>query len=79
MFQLEKVPGSEFICHLQSPAKAGTHRFLVTLVHRQTRQEKLIDLLVDGGGFAVVRRAIRESFGASWEIFESHLTWETSF
>ena len=79
MFQLEKVPGSEFVCHLRNPQKTGTHRFLVTLVHRQTHQEKLIDLLVDGGGFADVQRAIRQTYGAVWGIYESLQTWETSF
>lgn len=79
MFDLEKAPGSEFVCHLPNPQKTGTHRFLVTLIHRKTRQEKLVDLLVDGGGFDVVRRAIRQTYGIIWEINESLQTWETSF
>jgi hypothetical protein len=74
---IEPTPGAELLCHLADPADA-THRFLVTLVHRDGT-EKLIDLLTAGDGFADVATAIRRGFDRAWSIYESLLIWETAF
>ena len=73
---IEAAPGAELLCH-GNPADA-THRFLVTL-QRLDGEEKLIDLLAFGGGFADVAVAIRQSFDHAWEIYESLLIWEAAF
>lgn len=72
-----RVEGTEMLtaCH---PEAIG-YRFLVTLVHCQTGEEKAIDLLTDVDSFAGVRAAVRSVYPSQWTIFESLLLWEDDF
>ena len=73
-----RVEGTETLtdCH---PAAAIGYRFLVTLVHCQTGEEKAIDLLTDVDSFAGVRAAVRSVYPSQWSIFESLLVWSDAF
>jgi hypothetical protein len=68
--------GAELVCHLDNPNQA-THRYAVRLC-RKNYDSKLIDLLVDGGGFAELREAIRKSYGQAWKLDTWELVWEDS-
>lgn len=72
-----RVEGTEMLtaCH---PEAIG-YRFLVTLVHCQTGEEKAIDLLTDVDSFAGVRAAVRSVYPSQWSIFESLLVWSDAF
>jgi hypothetical protein len=74
--QITVAPGAEFLTDLADASEA-THRFLVTLVNGT--DEKLVDLLTIGGGFAQVAQAIRTQYNATWKIHESLSTWEAAF
>lgn len=46
------------------------NRFLVTMVNPSTGDEKLLDLLIDGGSFRDLATEVRKHFDFNWEIFE---------
>jgi hypothetical protein len=66
-----RMEGTEMLtaCH---PEAIG-YRFLVTLVHARTGEEKAIDLLTDVDSFAGIRAAVRSVYPTQWTIFESLL------
>ena len=68
--ELETRPyqGGELINAATNPLKAN--RYLVTMIHRNTGEERLLDLLIDGQGFSAVMQEVRRHVSPIYEFFE---------
>ncbi|HEY9847165.1 MAG TPA: hypothetical protein V6D03_13335, partial [Candidatus Caenarcaniphilales bacterium] len=64
-----RAPCAHYITEIQDETAERSH-FLITLIHRQTGQEKLVDLLTDAYGFATIRNILNCHNYASWGVFE---------
>ena len=60
--------GGEMINAATNPLKAN--RYLVTLIHRYSGEEKLLDMLIDGQGFTAVIQEVRRHVRPVWELAE---------
>ncbi len=64
-----KAPGAHYITEIQDHTAERSH-FLITLIHRETREEKLVDLLTDAYGFTTIRTILNCHFDHAWGVFE---------
>jgi hypothetical protein len=64
-----QAPGAEYVTEIQHEGSELSH-FLITLVHRFTRSEKLVDLLTDTFGLSTIRAILNCHFGGDWGVFE---------
>jgi hypothetical protein len=58
----------EYINAASDAAKAN--RFLITLVNLKSREERLLDLLIDSDRFIDIAQEVRKHFSCEWEFFE---------
>lgn len=63
-----KYSGGQIINASSDPQRAS--RYLITLIHRYSGEEKLIDLLIDAAGFTAVMQEIRKHISYEYELFE---------
>lgn len=49
-------------------ARSSTHRYLVTLVHVGTGEEKHLDVVLDCDRFCDIAKAVRSRYGYDWEF-----------
>ncbi len=64
-----KAPGAHYITEMQDDSAERSH-FLITLIHRKTREEKLVDLLTDAYRFATIRNILNCYLDREWGVFE---------
>lgn len=64
-----KAPSAYYITEIRDDTAERSH-FLITLIHRKTREEKLVDLLTDAYGFATIRTILDCHFNHEWGVFE---------
>lgn len=64
-----KAPCAHYLTVIQDDSAERSH-FLITLVHRKTKQEKLVDLLTDTDEFAAIRNILNCHDYQEWGIFE---------
>ena len=64
-----RAPCAHYITEIQDDTAERSH-FLITLVHRQTEEEKLVDLLTDAYGFAPIRNILNCHNYQNWGVFE---------
>jgi len=59
---------AQYINAAKSPEKA--HRFLVTLQHLKTGEERLLDVLIDDCSFKALATEVRKHYDYSFEFLE---------
>lgn len=64
-----KAPCAHYLTVIQDDSAERSH-FLITLIHRKTQEEKLVDLLTDGLGFSVIRNILNGYAYQEWGVFE---------
>jgi len=67
----ELNPQSSHIRYINAIADSQkVHRWMVTMVNRQTGAEELLDIVCAGGSFKDMAQEVRRHFNYDWEIFE---------
>lgn len=61
-------PNPRYINAIADAQKA--HRWMVTMVNRQTGAEELLDIVCAGDSFKDMAQEVRRHFNYDWEIFE---------
>jgi hypothetical protein len=64
-----KAPCAHYITEIQDDTAERNH-YLITLVHRKTGEEKLVDLLTDAYGFSIIRVILNCHNYDNWGVFE---------
>ena len=50
--------------------RSSTYRYLVTLVHLRTGEEKHLDVVIDCDRFCDIAQAVRSRYGPEWEFLQ---------
>lgn len=64
-----KAPCAHYLTVIQNDTAERSH-FLITLTHRKTREEKLVDLLTDTSEFSAIRNILNCHDYQEWGVFE---------